>query len=206
MWAGRWGQVSSCKLHPGPASSSAGVNCGPVYLSQGMIHIYDLLWQCDYSFSALLQHRKRLDCRSNVKTWRQAKQRDRHLPSPVLWEGPGSGLGPPLFLNILWENSADLWTCCVDMDLHAWCVCFWVNGHQTEFGNIPNSPFYFWLCHMACRILAPWPEIEPVPPAMEAQCLNHWTTWEVPPHSPLKKRCEDLSLKSASHTGYSNKT
>ena len=33
---------------------------------------------------------------------------------------------------------------------------------------------------VACRILAPRPGIEPVPPAVEAQSLNHWTTREVP--------------------------
>ena len=27
----------------------------------------------------------------------------------------------------------------------------------------------FWLRHVACRILVPWPEIEPVPPAVEAK-------------------------------------
>ena len=31
-----------------------------------------------------------------------------------------------------------------------------------------------------CRILVPWPGIEPVPPAVEAQSLNHWTAREVP--------------------------
>ena len=33
---------------------------------------------------------------------------------------------------------------------------------------------------MACGILVPQPGIEPVPPALEAQSLNHWTTREVP--------------------------
>ena len=33
---------------------------------------------------------------------------------------------------------------------------------------------------MACGILVPWPGIEPVPPALEAWSLNHWTTREVP--------------------------
>ena len=33
---------------------------------------------------------------------------------------------------------------------------------------------------MACGILVPWPGIKPVPPAMEAQSLNHWTDREVP--------------------------
>ena len=38
---------------------------------------------------------------------------------------------------------------------------------------------------MACGILVPWPGIKPVPPAMEAQSLNHWTTREVPNLSVL---------------------
>ena len=32
---------------------------------------------------------------------------------------------------------------------------------------------------MACGILVPRPGIEPVPPAVEAQSLNHWTTREI---------------------------
>ena len=35
-------------------------------------------------------------------------------------------------------------------------------------------------CHMACGILAPWPELEPGPPALEAWSHNHWTIREVP--------------------------
>ena len=31
----------------------------------------------------------------------------------------------------------------------------------------------------ACRILLPWPEIEPTPPTVEAWSLNHWITREV---------------------------
>ena len=38
----------------------------------------------------------------------------------------------------------------------------------------------FWSHHMACRILVPWPGIEPMPPVLEAQSLNNWTTREVP--------------------------
>ena len=34
---------------------------------------------------------------------------------------------------------------------------------------------------MAGRILLLQPGIEPVSPALEAWCLNHWTTREVPP-------------------------
>ena len=34
---------------------------------------------------------------------------------------------------------------------------------------------------MACKILVPRPEIEPMPPAVEARSLNRWTAREVPP-------------------------
>ena len=40
--------------------------------------------------------------------------------------------------------------------------------------------FAFQPHHVACGILIPWPGIEPVTPALEAQNLNHWTIKEVP--------------------------
>ena len=41
--------------------------------------------------------------------------------------------------------------------------------------------FIFWPHHMACGILVPWLEIEPVPPALKALDLDldHWTTREI---------------------------
>ena len=39
--------------------------------------------------------------------------------------------------------------------------------------------FCFWLHHAARGILVPKPGIEPMPPAAEAQSLNHWTAKEV---------------------------
>ena len=39
---------------------------------------------------------------------------------------------------------------------------------------------FFGLCCAACRILVPWPGIEPSAPAMEAQSPNHRTTREFP--------------------------
>ena len=33
---------------------------------------------------------------------------------------------------------------------------------------------------MAHGTLVPWPGIKPVPPALETQGLNHWTTKEIP--------------------------
>ena len=40
---------------------------------------------------------------------------------------------------------------------------------------------FFWLRYKACGMLVPQPGVEPAPPAVEAQSLNHWTTREVPP-------------------------
>ena len=39
--------------------------------------------------------------------------------------------------------------------------------------------YYFWPHHMAHVILVPHPGIEPVPPTLESQSLNHWTAREV---------------------------
>ena len=33
---------------------------------------------------------------------------------------------------------------------------------------------------MVCGILVPQPDIKPVPHALGVQCLNHWTTGEIP--------------------------
>ena len=40
--------------------------------------------------------------------------------------------------------------------------------------------FYFFGHAAACRILVPRPGMDAVPPVVEAQSLNHWTTREVP--------------------------
>ena len=47
--------------------------------------------------------------------------------------------------------------------------------------------FFSWPCRVACGIIVPRPGIEPVPPAVEARSLNHWTTGEVPYVYNLKK-------------------
>ena len=39
---------------------------------------------------------------------------------------------------------------------------------------------FFFFFHKTCYILLPQLGIEPMPPAVEAQSLNHWTTREVP--------------------------
>ena len=40
------------------------------------------------------------------------------------------------------------------------------------------SSLFFLPCHIACGILVPSPGIEPVPAAMEAWSLNHWSMKE----------------------------
>ena len=48
--------------------------------------------------------------------------------------------------------------------------------------------YFIWLHSTACGILVPWPEIEFVPPELEAQSLNHWTAWEIPLSVPFFKK------------------
>ena len=46
--------------------------------------------------------------------------------------------------------------------------------------NTDNILFFgFWPQCTACRISIPRPGTESIPPAVEVQSLNHWTTWEV---------------------------
>ena len=58
--------------------------------------------------------------------------------------------------------------------------------HGAEFPVLCSRPcwylfhLFFWSCRVACGILVPQPGIKPVPPALEAQSVNHWTTRGVP--------------------------
>ena len=54
------------------------------------------------------------------------------------------------------------------------CVCIYIYIFIFIF------IFIFWLHSRACGILLPRPGIEPMPPAVEAQILNHWNTREGP--------------------------
>ena len=51
--------------------------------------------------------------------------------------------------------------------------------------------------HIASRILVPWPGIEPTPPAVEVQNLNHWTTRQISMLSCLKLPYSHYFLKLA---------
>ena len=55
--------------------------------------------------------------------------------------------------------------------------------------------FFFWPLHAACGFLVPLSGIEPVPPALEAWSLNHWTAREV--SLSLLKHCYLLAHKYA---------
>ena len=55
--------------------------------------------------------------------------------------------------------------------------------------------FSFWPCHASCWILAPQSEVELVPPALEAQSLNHWTAREVLVAGFLNIKCGSLPSK-----------
>ena len=63
------------------------------------------------------------------------------------------------------------WCVCV-------CVCVCVSGGPIHLFN--KNFFFSWPRCVACGILVPQPGIKPVPPAVEVQSLNHWTTREVP--------------------------
>ena len=50
---------------------------------------------------------------------------------------------------------------------------------------------FFWLHHMASRILVPWPAIEPRPSAVKAPSPNHWTDSPQVPLKPCQRWTEN---------------
>ena len=66
-------------------------------------------------------------------------------------------------------------------------LCNFKNVHSFQ---VTMRSFFLWPCIAACRILVPWPGIEPMPPPalpcpappcpVEAQSPNYWTTGEFP--------------------------
>ena len=56
------------------------------------------------------------------------------------------------------------------------CLCYVAFLPHSE-----SFSFFFSLHRAACRILVPWPGMEPTPPAVEAQSPNYWTARQVPP-------------------------
>ena len=68
------------------------------------------------------------------------------------------------FINIWWVNI------CIHKILCHLVNKAFKNNNKNKFGHIAG----------AYGILVPWSGIEPVPPAVEMQILNHWITREVP--------------------------
>ena len=56
--------------------------------------------------------------------------------------------------------------------------------------------FFFQLPWEACRILVPWPGIEPRPMAVKAPSPNHWISREFPPFVSSKDICLGFSTHS----------
>ena len=56
--------------------------------------------------------------------------------------------------------------------------------------------FFFWPHRVECRILVPQAGIEPVPPPLRTQSLNHWTAREVPGITVIlcKVACDALKM------------
>ena len=52
--------------------------------------------------------------------------------------------------------------------------------------------YFFFLCYIVCRILILWPGVEAVPPALEAQRHNHWTSRNWTPRKVLVPSFEKL--------------
>ena len=80
--------------------------------------------------------------------------------------------------------------------LQQWSTQYLIYLTYTSIYLTPSNTFLLFVCsslgffghnHKACRILALQPGIEPVPPAVEAQSLNRWTTREVPQTGILKQ-------------------
>ena len=58
-------------------------------------------------------------------------------------------------------------------------------------------PFFFLATLRGMWDLVPWPGIEPVPPALEVQSLNHGTTREVPTSIFLSERLIAIGVSNA---------
>ena len=79
-------------------------------------------------------------------------------------------LPPPLPPPV--SNSSCLFTWC--QPLYASCCTVLL------YSSFYKIFIIFCLHHAACGFFIAWPGIEPVPPAVEVQSLNHWTAREVP--------------------------
>ena len=124
-----------------------------------------------HSMQYMTQHR--LWCRSwgHLGCWPAGVvHRDQRIPRRVLSLGGAvsdTSWDPP-FHRLCWTDNQKL--------------SFYSRNSRDIQGLYLSFYFFelFWLCLLASGILVPWPGIEPAPPAVEAQSLNHRTAREVP--------------------------
>ena len=105
---------------------------------------------------------------------------------PGLWRSRGEGNGHPLQYSCL-ENSMDrgAWWAAVHGVPKSWTqLSDWEHAHApigpSTIGWKDNFFSLNFFCHLAWRILVPWPGMEPVPSAAEAWSLNQWMPGKLP--------------------------
>ena len=98
---------------------------------------------------------------------------------------------PILFYNFIWHISLfatiQMATCAIKvvihkvrvnfLDMQIWHMLCLLCHFSLCFGVFC---LFVWPCCAACRILIPWPRIEPGLPAEKVLSPNHWTAREVP--------------------------
>ena len=94
-----------------------------------------------------------------------------HIRRPKYWSfsfSPSNEYSGLISFNIDWlDLLANIILDSKNLKLFLW--------DQEQDKNIHSHLFFFLLCCATCRILISWSGIKPVPPAVEAQSLNHWT-------------------------------
>ena len=71
-----------------------------------------------------------------------------------------------------------------------------IHQHYYCFCVVNVFFFFFRLCHLACGILVPQPEIERGPSTVKAKSPNHWTSGEFPVNIFLLSFKQALKRKS----------
>ncbi|XP_036716741.1 myelin protein zero-like protein 2 isoform X3 [Balaenoptera musculus] len=84
--------------------------------------------------------------------------------------------------RVVWDGNPERY----DVSILLWKLQFDDNGTYTcQVKNPPDvdgliGEIQLSVVHTAYGILVTQPGIEPVPPALETRCLNHWTAREIP--------------------------
>ena len=119
---------------------------------------------------------------------------DNTWPRCITWIESWENLRKPKMNNILWNNYEIIFKRVKVMKVkERWRNCSRLKETNSvyQLHTTCNSAFFFfflsWPHRTSCGLLVPPPGIEPTPPALEAQSLNHWTTREAPQHVILNQ-------------------